>query len=318
MQNNLSPLSPLQQLLQVISLLLVLFGFVIIGSVVFMQSVQLLLGKSFTNTALLFELLKSDANGHFYLLIAQMLTAVTSFILLPFLYLKYVQPALLDHIILALKSQPKWLLWVVLISIFSFPLIGFLAQLNKELLQLPPQFAGLTAWMQKSETEAKLLTALMVYFQSPLDFMLAILVIAVLPAVGEELLFRGIVQQQLSIIFNRPHLAIWVAGFLFSFIHFQFFGFIPRLFLGVLFGYIYYWSGNLWLPILMHFINNCATLLIVNWQRHQGTIDPLETEVTLPLVPIILVAIVFGGLIWNLKQKINSTTLAESGANEEP
>lgn len=311
MQNNLSTLSPLQQLLQVISLLMVLFGFVIIGSVVFMQSVQLLLGKSFTNTHLLFELLKLDTNGHLYLLIAQMLTALTSFILLPFLYLKYVQPELLHRISRSLQHRPRWLPWVIMISIFSFPLVGFLAQFNKEILQLSPQFAKLTAWMQKSENEAKQLTELMVYFQSPADFILALLVIAVLPAVGEELLFRGIVQQQLTIIFNRPHLAIWAAGFLFSFIHFQFFGFIPRLFLGVLFGYIYYWTGNLWLPILMHFINNCATLLIVNWQRHQGTIDPLESDVTLPLVPILLLSVVFGWLIWNLKQKIGSTALAD-------
>lgn len=316
MQNNLSRLTPLQQLLQVISLLMVLFGFVIIGSVVFMQSLQLLLGKSFTNTNLLFEFVKADANGHLYLLIAQMLTALTSFILLPFLYLKYVQPELLNRISQSLQRQPKWLLWVILISVFSFPLIGFLAQLNKELLQLPAQFADLTAWMQRSEDEAKKLTELMVYFKSPVDFMLAILVIAILPAIGEELLFRGIVQQQLIIIFNRPHLAIWAAGFLFSFIHFQFFGFIPRLFLGVLFGYIYYWTGNLWLPILMHFINNCATLLIVNWQRHTGTIDPLETEVTLPLMPILLVSVVFGWLIWNLKQKTNATSLADYNSNE--
>jgi len=87
-------------------------------------------------------------------------------------------------------------------------------------------------------------------------------VISIIPAIGEELVFRGIVQNELLRIWNKKHFAVWVTGFIFSFIHFQFFGFIPRMLLGVLFGYCYLWTKSLWVPIAMHFLNNALTLLV--------------------------------------------------------
>lgn len=302
MHNNLSAETPFNKALQLVSLLLVLFGFVLLGSVVFMQSMQFLLGTSFTSTASLFEILKSLPPNN-YLLIAQMLTALTSFIFLPFLYAKYFLKELLESIKFSIAATPVLSLLAIGISLMSFPLIGYLALINKEIISMLPAMDQLLPWMEKSEADAKQLTELMVYFHTPLQSLLALLVIAILPAVGEEFLFRGIIQNRLKTIFGNPHAAIWLTGFLFSFIHFQFFGFIPRMFLGVLFGYIYYWSGNLWLPILMHFTNNSFTLLVVNWQKNRGVADALDTEQQAPISVIIICSAILIWLIWNFVNK---------------
>ena len=85
---------------------------------------------------------------------------------------------------------------------------------------------------------------------------------AILPAVGEELLFRGLLQQKLFSCFKNIHISIWITAFLFSALHLQFFGFFPRFLLGALLGYMFYWSGSLWLPIIAHFTNNALALLM--------------------------------------------------------
>jgi len=302
MHNNLSAETPLNKALQLVSLLLVLFGFVLLGSVVFMQSMQFFLGTSFTSTASLFELLKSLPPNN-YLLTAQMLTALTSFIVLPFLYARYFLKALLEQLQFSATATPVLSLLAMGISLMSFPLIGYLALINKEIISMLPAMDRLLPWMEKSEADAKQLTELMVYFHNPIQSLFALLVIAILPAVGEEFLFRGIIQNRLKTIFSNPHVAIWLTGFLFSFIHFQFFGFIPRMFLGVLFGYIYYWSGNLWLPILMHFVNNAVTLLLVNWLKLRGEADALDTEQQAPIGVVIICSCILVWLIWNFINK---------------
>jgi membrane protease YdiL (CAAX protease family) len=95
------------------------------------------------------------------------------------------------------------------------------------------------------------------------EFLAAIVILAIVPAIGEELLFRGILQNKIEMLSKNKHIAIWITAFIFSFIHFQFYGFVPRLLLGALFGYLYIWSGNLTIPILAHFINNGFTLLLL-------------------------------------------------------
>ena len=94
------------------------------------------------------------------------------------------------------------------------------------------------------------------------DLLFNLLVIAIVPAIGEELLFRGYLQQSFSKWLSSPHVAIIVTAVLFSAIHLHFQGFLPRFILGVLLGYLFYWSGSLWLPILAHFANNAQAVII--------------------------------------------------------
>jgi len=88
------------------------------------------------------------------------------------------------------------------------------------------------------------------------DLLYTFLVIAIVPAIGEELVFRGYLQQSIQKWLQSPHLAILITAFFFSAIHLDFQGVLPRFVLGALLGYLYYWSGSIWLPILAHFVNN--------------------------------------------------------------
>ena len=93
-------------------------------------------------------------------------------------------------------------------------------------------------------------------------FLFNLLIIAIIPALGEELFFRGYLQQTITKWTISPHIGIIITAVLFSAIHFQFYGLIPRFILGVLLGYIFLWSNNLWLPIIAHFVNNAQVLII--------------------------------------------------------
>ncbi len=101
--------------------------------------------------------------------------------------------------------------------------------------------------------------------------------IALLPALGEELLFRGVAQRLLANWSGNAHVAVWVAAILFSAIHMQFLGFVPRLCMGAALGYLFLWSGNRWYPIIAHFANNAMAVVIVYMQQHgssQTTLEP--------------------------------------------
>lgn len=137
------------------------------------------------------------------------------------------------------------ILWVFV----SFPFAQLLYWLNR---QLPLPDSLLT--MEESAT--RLLETLMT-MNSPWELLLNIIVVGVVPAIGEELLFRGIIQRRLQQMIS-PLAAIWITAVLFSAIHFQFAGFFPRLLLGALLGYLFFWSRSLWLPIIAHFFFNAA------------------------------------------------------------
>jgi len=137
------------------------------------------------------------------------------------------------------------ILWVLV----SFPFAQLLYWLNRQ-LPLPDSL------MTMEESATRLLETLMT-MNSPWELLLNIIVVGVVPAIGEELLFRGIIQKRLQQIIS-PIAAIWITAVLFSAIHLQFAGFFPRLLLGALLGYLCFWSKSLWLPIIAHFFFNAA------------------------------------------------------------
>lgn len=144
---------------------------------------------------------------------------------------------------------------------------------------LPSFLKGMEEWMREKESLAEEVTKFLTTFHSVQEFLLAILVIAILPAIGEEFVFRGLLQTELAAAFRNHHVAIWVSAAIFSAIHIQFFGFVPRLLLGALFGYLFYWSGNLAFPIIAHFIQNGGQLFILYMvQKGVWEIDMDSTE----------------------------------------
>jgi len=123
------------------------------------------------------------------------------------------------------------------------------------------------------------------------SFLLNMLMVAVIPAVGEELLFRGVIQKLLQKLVNNAHLAIIITAILFSAMHFQFYGFLPRWIMGIILGYLFYWSGNIWYPIIAHFLNNGFQVLMV----YLGNM-PLE-EVATPELPPLDMAYTAGAVV---------------------
>lgn len=163
---------------------------------------------------------------------------------------------------LQLKSLPEWpmAIRVILIMIIGLPVINLLAMWNLQ-IDLPQWLNSVEEWMKAMEETAKKLTDMFLTTDSIGGFLINLLMIAILPAVGEELLFRGILQRFLIEWLRNRHVGVLIASILFSALHLQFFGFFPRLLLGILFGYLFLWSKNLWLPILAHFVNNGVAVI---------------------------------------------------------
>lgn len=158
---------------------------------------------------------------------------------------------------LSLQKKPKWisLLLVILILFCSIPIINYLSEWNSS-LKLPTSLSWLEESMKNMEKAAEKITKMFLVTNNTSDFFVNILMIAIIPALGEELMFRGLIQNSISRITKNYHLGIFLSAILFSAIHMQFYGFIPRMLFGVLFGYFLVWSGSLWLPIIGHLINN--------------------------------------------------------------
>ena len=127
-------------------------------------------------------------------------------------------------------------------------------------ITLPEAFSELEKTLKDLEAQMAEATEKLTTFNHFGTFLLAFIVVAVLPGIGEELLFRGVLQNTLHRYSGNKHVAIWVTGFLFAAIHFQFYGLVPRTMLGVLFGYIYVWSGNLKMAMVAHIANNGLAL----------------------------------------------------------
>lgn len=145
-------------------------------------------------------------------------------------------------------------------AVAALPLISMLAEWNKG-MELPSFLASVEELMRQMEESAKALTERFLNTSSVGMMFVNLFVIAFLPAVCEEMMFRGWLQRVLGKCVNI-HTAIWVSAFVFSAIHFQFYGFIPRMLIGVALGYLYYYTGSLWAPIVAHFTNNAAAVII--------------------------------------------------------
>lgn len=150
---------------------------------------------------------------------------------------------------------------IVLLYFSLMPFINLLVELNSQ-MHLPDAFSGIESWMKAKESKAADLTRLFLKMDTGGELIYNLILIAIIPAIGEELIFRGIVQR----IFNKgrknKHIGIWIAAILFSALHLQFYGFFPRMLLGAFFGYLFLWTGSLWAPILAHFINNGTAVLL--------------------------------------------------------
>lgn len=179
----------------------------------------------------------------------------------------------------------------------AVPLINCLVAWNEQ-LRLPASLSGLEQSMQQMEQQAeRLLQAFMTYGNGAWWMLLLnLLVLAVLPAIGEELMFRGVIQTHLLKRLNS-HVAIWLTAFVFSFVHFQFYGFVVRMVLGAVLGYVLVWTGRIGYSMLMHATNNALSVLMFYlgtyvWHLSPDELDAIGTQntwwLTLLCTPLML------------------------------
>lgn len=162
-----------------------------------------------------------------------------------------------------------FMFFVVIIVFLSQSWVQFFSYIN---VQIPfPE--KIHAWIIESENYANVTMERFLKMASVGDFAINLFLIAVIPALGEEFFFRGVLQKYMIQWTRHTFWGIMITAAIFSAFHFQFLGFIPRMFLGVLFGYIYVVTSNIWLPVLAHFINNSLGIAYVYFMQS----DVLET-----------------------------------------
>ena len=208
-----------------------------------------------------------------------------------------------DNVFKRVLDNPSLLhLGLGIISLFAVqPLIEILYNWNQQ-LSLPAFAQNIESWMRASEDSAEILTKKLLEMPTTAELISNILVVALIPAIGEELMFRGIIQQ----IFQKKysyHVAIWISAILFSAMHMQFYGFLPRLALGALFGYLLVFSGSILVPITAHFINNGAQVIITYMQQHKIIALTEEELETTPLIIKITFTALFTMIMYFFYQK---------------
>lgn len=193
---------------------------------------------------------------------------------------------------------------VVVIMFFASPFINFVGELNSN-MHLPEWLSGIENWMKESEDKAAELTEAFLKVDTIYGLFFNVFMIAILPAIGEELLFRGVIQRIFTKMTKSNHWGIWISAILFSALHMQFYGFLPRMLLGVLFGYLLVWSGSMWLPIAAHFLNN-GIAVVAMFMIDKGMLSPevenfgSETDTYY----IAVISLIFVGiLMWMLKKQ---------------
>ena len=234
--------------------------------------------------------------------------------LLPALVFSYfADPKPLDYFGLKKPVKNFYYLAGALALVISLPLVDWLGALNRE-VNFPDAMEG---WLTKSEDDAARQIEFLLNRNTTADLLINLVVIAVFAGVGEELLFRGVLQRLLIRIFKSPMAGIIVVAFVFSAIHFQFFGFLPRFILGIVLGMIYWYSGSLWPAIIAHFAYDAVAVIAVHFNPELLT----NTEATLFTDGIswiyALTSFVFmGAIIWYMKVQ-STVTYEKVYAGEE-
>lgn len=161
----------------------------------------------------------------------------------------------------SLPHKAQWLLWSVIIIFIATPAVDFISHWNEN-LHLPAAWSALETAMRETEIKSRAYLTTLLFSTTPSQLLLNLCVAALIPALCEELFFRGVLQQILQRWTQNIHLSVWITGMIFSLLHWQMFGFFPRWLLGIILGYLFAYSQTLWLSVTAHFINNAIVVVL--------------------------------------------------------
>lgn len=251
----------------------------------------------------------NDPNTIAGLKLFQLFSAIGLFIVPPIVYGIITSKKPLQQLRLNFFSKPVNYVLVIFLMVVAMPIMSWIVELNANVV-FPDFLNDVEQWMRNSENDAMGLTKAFLTFDGFGSLLYVLLIVAVVPAIGEELLFRGVLQKTFVQLTKNPHWGIWITAFLFSALHMQFFGFFPRMLLGAVFGYLFLWSKSLWLPILGHFINN-GTVVVLSYLNPES-IDEMEESLftdntTNMLISVLSLAFVIA-ILWFFK-RVNSNAV---------
>ena len=197
----------------------------------------------------------------------QATSSILFFLLPAFLYVVFVFRGRYSYF-LGFKKADKQNMYVLAICavMFTFPFVFWLGELNR-MIPLPE-------WMTRMEESTAKQMEDFLKVRNWYDVYVNIIVIALLPAICEELFFRGALQRVMIHLTRNPLIGIIISAFLFSALHLQFAGFLPRMFLGIVLGILYWYSGSLWTCILAHFVFNGTQVLMVSYAPKYINVNP--------------------------------------------
>lgn len=242
-----------------------------------------------------------------YLLYTLLFVSSLSTFLLPSIILQNLEPY---SVYFLRKNITKGLFYVLAIALMiAFgPLMQLVGEANAS-MKLPESLAGMEEWMMMKEKEMGTLTAGLIMVKDWWALPVNLLVMAVMPAIAEEFFFRGTLMQIAQRFVKNQHLSIWIIAIVFSAIHVQFYGFFPRMILGVFFGYMLLWSQNIWVPVLAHFVNNATVVVIAFMYAKQGkAYSDLQSYESYPIfvyLGSLILTIAFGWWFFKISKQNN-------------
>jgi len=214
------------------------------------------------------------SQGRIAMLVLQGLTSLGSFVLFPW-FLHFLRPDSPFQGKSGISPNATLFLLVFGLGILMMPVNSWLSVWNQA-IQLPSFLDGFQSWAFAKEQEMEKLTLFLVDFSTPIEMVLGFLVVSVIAGFSEEYFFRRMLQPRVIGLFGNPHVGIWVTAFIFAAIHFQFYGLFPRMVLGALFGYYFWWTGNIGLSVFAHSLNNGITLVGIT--LYKANVSPINVE----------------------------------------
>ena len=256
--------------------LMIVFALVFIGLFISQIISGIILYSATSSEVAVTEMCIENVNVNL-LKIIQVINSLFTFLLPAYVIALISNPDPVYHLKMRRRPDLRQTVMTIALIFSGIALINMMAYWNSK-LDLPQGMESLEQLMLNMEKSAQQLQQRMLGVDNIGGLFVNLFVIALVPAVSEELLFRGIIQRTIKEWTNNIHVAIIVTGFLFSFVHFQFFGFLPRMFLGVVFGYLLYWSGSLWVPIIAHFVNNALATIwyFIYFKTNEAAPNPDE------------------------------------------
>ena len=207
--------------------------------------------------------------------------------------------------VMGLDRAPSWksLLVILLFYIVSVPAMNWLVHIN-EAMTLPSWMSGIENWMRETEDSAAEVTKGILDINTIPMLLVTTFVVGFMAGLSEEMLFRGAMLRTMQDSRLGTHAVVWIVAIVFSAFHMQFYGFVPRMILGLWLGYLFVWSGSLWVPIIAHTLNN-STVVFFSYLSNKGIIPEgygdnigIQADGSLPWLAIVSIIASIAIAIW--------------------